>query len=220
MSKVKILSIDGGGMRGIVPAMVLAKIEEMTSKPICKLFDVISGTSTGGIISLILTRPSADNKDLPAYRAEELVDLYTLNGKKIFSKDKLHMITSLNGILDEKYCSEGIESVLKAYLGTSKLSQCLTNVLIPTYDMEQRKPFFFKSWNAKNLNKKDYDFYMWQVARATSAAPTYFEPFKLEMKIRDSVNCYSLIDGGVFANNPAMCAYIDEKNCIMVQMIS
>ncbi|PYG89811.1 patatin-like phospholipase [Ruminiclostridium sufflavum DSM 19573] len=211
MGKVKILSIDGGGIRGIIPAMVLAKIEQITSKPICKLFDFISGTSTGGILALSLTKPSAQKKDMPEYSANDIVNMYIQNGKKIFSSNILHKITSLNGLLDEKYCSAGIETVLREYLGSSKLSDCLTHVLIPSYELGLRKPFFFKSWNAKNPDKRNYDFFMWQVARATSAAPTYFEPFKLKTDIRDKVNYYSLIDGGVFANNPAMCAFADAK---------
>ena len=210
MSKEKILSIDGGGIRGIIPAMVLAKIEEMTSKPICKLFDFISGTSTGGIIALCLTKPSNNNQDIPAYRAQDIVNLYVENGKKIFSSNIIHRITSCNGLFDEKYSSHGIESLLKKYLGTSRLSDCLTHVLIPSYEIGLRRPFFFKSWHAQNKNDRKHDFYLWQVARATSAAPTYFEPFKLE-KDNDNSEYYSFIDGGVFANNPAMCAYAEAK---------
>ncbi len=210
MNKVKILSIDGGGIRGIIPAMVLAKIEEMTSKPTCKLFDVISGTSTGGIIALFLTKPSNNNQDIPAYSAQDIVNMYIENGKKIFSSDILHRITSFNGLFDEKYSSKGIESLLNKYLGTSRLSDCLTHVLIPSYELGLRRPFFFKSWHAQNKNERNHDFYMWQVARATSAAPTYFEPFKLEID-NDNEGYYSLIDGGVFANNPAMCAFADAK---------
>ncbi|QNU68379.1 patatin-like phospholipase family protein [Ruminiclostridium herbifermentans] len=210
MNKAKILSIDGGGIRGIIPAMVLAEIEKMTSKPICKLFDFISGTSTGGIITLCLTKPSNNNQDLPEYSAQDIVNLYVENGKKIFSSDILHRIISFNGLFDEKYSSDGIESLLKKYLGTSKLSECLTRVLIPSYEIELRRPFFFKSWLAKSKNDKKHNFYMWQVARATSAAPTYFEPFKLEID-KDTNEYYSFIDGGVFANNPAMCAFADAK---------
>ncbi len=210
MNKVKILSIDGGGIRGIIPAMVLAKIEEMTSKPICKLFDFISGTSTGGILALCLTKPSNNNQDIPAYSAQDIVNLYVEYGKKIFSSDILHRITSFNGLFDEKYSSGGIESLLKKYLGTSRLSDCLTHILIPSYELGLRRPFFFKSWHAQNKNERKHDFYMWQVARATSAAPTYFEPFRLETD-NDNSEYYSLIDGGVFANNPAMCAFADAK---------
>jgi uncharacterized protein len=211
MKKVKILSIDGGGIRGLIPAMILAKIEEMTSKPISQLFDIIAGTSTGGIVALALTMPDKNNKDIPAYSANDLISLYTDKGEKIFSRNIFHRITSVDGILDEKYPSSGIESVLKECFGTVMLSEALTPVLIPCYEIGLRKPFFFKSWHAKDPSKEKYDFNMWKIARATSAAPTYFEPFKLEIDGKGQADYYSLIDGGVYANNPAMCAFAEAK---------
>lgn len=211
MKNIKVLSIDGGGIRGLIPAMILAKIEEMTSKPISQLFDLIAGTSTGGILSLLLTMPSKDNKDKPAYTANDLIKLYTENGKKIFSSNIFHKIISMDGISDEKYPSSGIESVLKEYFGKSMLSEALTNIIVPAYELSLREPFFFKSIHAKNSTKINHDFYMWQAARATSAAPTYFEPYKLGIGDKDGADYYALIDGGVFANNPGMCAYAEAK---------
>jgi len=224
VKQIKVLSIDGGGIRGVIPAMVLAKIEQMTSKPVSEMFDLITGTSTGGILSLLLTRPSDNNADVPAYSASDIIDFYTESGSIIFSSDIFHKIVSLNGLADEKYPSSGIESVLKEYLGEHRLSESLTSVLIPSYEIGLRTPFFFKSWYAKNPDKENYDFPMWQVARATSAAPTYFEPCKIEVNNADGVDYYSLIDGGVYANNPAMCAYAEAKvlfgsdNILMVSL--
>ena len=84
-----VLSIDGGGIRGIIPAMVLAEIEERTDKPICELFDLIAGTSTGGILALALTKPDPNLSDSdadpqPEYTAERLVSLYQDSGRDIF----------------------------------------------------------------------------------------------------------------------------------------
>lgn len=209
MKTIKVLSIDGGGIRGLIPALILEKIEELMGKPICKIFDVIAGTSTGGILALGLTKPSKADKLIPEFSARDLISLYTGEGEKIFSSSIFHNIHSLGGITEEKYTSQGIEEVLKRYFEECKISECLTDVIIPAYETELRQPFFFKSRHAKNSEKEGYDFYMWQVARATSAAPTYFEPFKLE--VNGDVDYYTLIDGGVFANNPAMCAYIEAK---------
>lgn len=211
MGKIKVLSIDGGGIRGILPAMILAKVEEMTGKPVCQMFDLIAGTSTGAIIALALTMPSRDNKNLPEYSASQLVNLYTEKGNKIFSTNILHKIATLDGIADEKYKSSGIESVLKQYFGTAMLSDALTPLLVPAYEIGLRTPFFFKSRHAKNPEKENYDYLMWQVARATSAAPTYFEPFKLETKQEHGADYFSFIDGGVYANNPAMCAFAEAR---------
>lgn len=201
---VRILSIDGGGIRGIIPAMVLARIEAQTQKRISELFDLIAGTSTGGLLALGLTKPRKGTTK-PQYKAEELVGLYEQEGSIIFSPKTF---AKLRALADEKYPANGIESVLKKYLGNTLLSEALTDVIVPSYDIEQRRPYFFKSRKAKN--DPDRDFPMQKVARATSAAPTYFEPLKLEAD--ELVDYYALIDGGVFANNPAMCAYVEAKS--------
>lgn len=200
---IKVLSIDGGGIRGIIPAMVLAEIEDRTAKPICELFDLIAGTSTGGILALGLTKPDSNGK--PEHTAANLARLYEKEGKKIFPQS---IFSSIRSLKDEKYPSEGIESVLEQYFGETRLREALTDVLISSYDIELRRPYFFKSKKAK-LEPKRRDFLMKKVARATSAAPTYFEPLKLETN--DLSDYYPLIDGGVYANNPAMCAYVEAR---------
>ena len=211
MGKIKVLSIDGGGIRGILPAMLLAKLEQMTSRPVCQLFDLISGTSTGAILALALTIPSKENKTLPAYTASDLIKLYTDKGDKIFSTNIFHKLASLNGVSDEKYKSSGVESVLKELFGKTMLSEAISPVLIPAYEIGLRTPFFFKSRHAQNPEKANYDFPMWQVARASSAAPTYFEPFKLEINSDKGADYFAFIDGGVYANNPSMCAFAEAK---------
>jgi patatin-like phospholipase/acyl hydrolase len=200
---VKILSIDGGGIRGIIPALILAEIERRTKRPIAELFDLIAGTSTGGIIALGLTKPGAGNQ--PQYSAQEIAQLYESDGSTIFSRSIWHRLYAAGSFLEEKYPSSGIESVLDKYFGEARLKDALTNVLISSYELEKRFPFFFKSSRAKLY--VDHDFPMKKVARATSAAPTYFEPLKLEAQ--ESPGYYALIDGGVYANNPAMCGYVE-----------
>ncbi|MBK8983022.1 MAG: patatin-like phospholipase family protein [Ignavibacteria bacterium] len=80
----KILTIDGGGIRGVLPARILHEIEKRTKKPIAELFDLIAGTSTGGILALCLTKP--DSKGNPRYKALDILKLYEEEGKKIFKK--------------------------------------------------------------------------------------------------------------------------------------
>ena len=204
----KILSIDGGGIRGIIPAVILYEIEERTGKPISELFDLIAGTSTGGILALGLTKPDSNQK--PQYTAEELIDLYTNEGGEIFSRSVWHRIRAGNDLIEEKYPSEGVETVLQRYFGGTHLKEALTDVFIPSYEIEQRTPWFFRSYAKDPKNEGEYDFFMKDVARATSAAPTYFEPAKLDSA--GPQGYYALIDGGVFANNPAMCAYVEARH--------
>jgi uncharacterized protein len=198
--RYRILSIDGGGIRGIIPAVVLSEIEQRSGKRIAELFDMIAGTSTGGILSLALAAPGDDGA--PRWSARDLVTLYVENGPVIFRRSLWHWVRSAGSILDEKYPADGLESVLKGYFGDVRLSHALAEVLVTAYDIEGRDPFFFKRRDARESPDRDYP--MWAVARATSSAPTYFEPFRL-------ATSQALIYGGVFATNPSMCAYADAR---------
>jgi uncharacterized protein len=216
---VKILSIDGGGIRGIIPASILVEIEKRTKQPIYKLFDLIAGTSTGGIIALGLTKPDHEGK--VEYTAEDIVKLYEDYGAKIFYQPIWRKINNLGSVLDEKYSAKNLDRILNNYFKNSLLSHALTDVLVTGYEIERRSAFFFKSHKAKK--DKSRDFLMKDAARATSAAPTYFEPEKIPTK--DLEKYYALIDGGVFAGNPAMCAYVEalkmfplEKNILVVSL--
>ena len=207
MSKtVKVLSIDGGGIRGIIPAMILAQIEQITQKPISSMFDLVAGTSTGGILALGLVKSGDDNT--AAYSAQNMIDMYEEEGPRIFSRNILHKIVSLGNIADEKYPSIGIETVLEKYFGESRLKDVLTSTLITSYEIERRISWFFKSSKAKN--DPDSDFLLKDVARSTSAAPTYFEAHRID--VNTEAQYYAFVDGGVYANNPAMCAYVEAKN--------
>lgn len=200
MAPYKILSLDGGGIRGIIPAMLLAHVEKVTDRPIHELFDLIAGTSTGGILALALTRDiTSDGGPRPA---EQLVDLYGEEGGRIFKQNFWRRLPGA-GAFEEKYPHDGVEDVAREYLGDTMLSEARTEILVTAYELEGRTPFFFRSRKAKTDPAFNYP--MWRVARATSAAPTFFEPHKLEDGV-DPAKYYSLVDGGVFANNPAMCA--------------
>jgi len=201
----KILSIDGGGIRGIVPAIWLASMEQRTGKRVCELFDLIAGTSTGGILALGLTRPDPAGK--AAFGAAELAELYQEHGGTIFQRPRWRRMLPVGNILDEKYGSAGIEQVLETYFGDSRLKDATANVLVTSYEIERRFPFFFRSERAKA--DPYYDFAMKSAARATSAAPTYFSPVKLEAT--GSAGYWALVDGGVFANNPSLCALMEAQ---------
>ncbi len=127
---IKILSLDGGGIRGIITATILAEIEDRTKRPISSLFDLIAGTSTGGILALGLAMP---NNGKPRYSARDLVQLYEDKGGRIFSHSLCHEIRSLWGLREERYPSNGIEAVLDEYFGTARLSESLTNLIITSY---------------------------------------------------------------------------------------
>lgn len=190
MRPLRVLSIDGGGIRGLVPARVLARLEALTGQPVRRLFDLIAGTSTGGILALALTRPDA----LPA---RALATLYRTHGPTVFAAPPGRWLGTAGGLLGPTYAVEGLEALLAAFLGEVRLADAETHVLVPAYDITRHRPVLFRSWGSEAGRLA-----MREVARATSAAPTYFPPASLETEGM----ALHLIDGGVFANNPALCA--------------
>jgi patatin-like phospholipase/acyl hydrolase len=201
----KVLSIDGGGIRGVIPAYLLNEIEVATGKPIANQFDLIVGTSTGGIIAIGLTMP--DKHGRPKYDAADLLALYEKEGKTIFKRSFWDGLTDVRGIVDELYDHKNLVSILKRLLGKARLKDAIKPLVVTSYDIERREPYFFKSHKAKTSAERDH--YLWAAARATSAAPTFFEPILLDDKTTEDSVRRALIDGGVFVNNPSMCGYVE-----------
>ncbi len=209
---MNILSIDGGGIRGLIPATVLAEIEKRSGRRIADLFDVIAGTSTGGILACALASPGDDGQ--PLLSAAELIDLYVEDGPKIFDRSLIKRITSVGGWVDERYDNAALRDALARHLGDARLKNALCDVFVTAYELRLRDAFFFRSRRANGIDlpggahADQYDFAMTDVALATSSAPTYFEPVEVESAAGEP---FALIDGGVFATNPAMCAYAEWR---------
>ncbi len=220
---IRILTIDGGGIRGILPGQILTKLEEIIKEKsgdsdakIGDYFDMIAGTSTGGILTAFLLCPGFNGK--AKYTAKEAVSIYIEQGGDIFEKSLGHSITSAGGITDEKYQSSNLEKILKEKLGHDLwLSSLIKPCLITAYDIENRRATFF---NQTDALKPENNFKVWEIARATSAAPTYFEAAQITSEDGKKL---TLVDGGVFANNPSLCAYAEARKyfkCILERNIS
>ena len=193
---MRVLAIDGGGIRGLIPALVLTELERRAGRRTYEMFDLIAGTSTGGILACAVCAPDP----LPA---SDLVQLYTEEGPKIFDRSLFQRIRSADGLLDEKYDDAALDSALERFLEHKRLAETLPDLIVPSYDTALPGPYFFKTTKAKETPETD-DFPLSVVARATSAAPTYFEALEAGDK--------ALVDGGVFATNPAMCALAEVLN--------
>src|SRR5919202_1020172 len=187
---MRVLAIDGGGIRGLIPALVLAELERRARRRIFELFDLIAGTSTGGILACALCAPDP-------LAASELVRLYDEEGPKIFHRSIFQRIRSAEGLIDEKYDDAALDRALERFLGHKRLAETKPDLIVPTYDTALPGPYFFKTSKARETPESD-DFPLSVVAHSTSAAPTYFEPVEVDER--------ALVDGGVFAANPAMCA--------------
>ena len=217
---VTVLAIDGGGIRGAIPSRVLVELERLTGKPVSDLFDIVAGTSTGGLLALGLTRPGPDGR--PAMTAEDMLRLYVERGRTIFPRidrraiwDRHRDAATRSAVQrvgavvlprrygNARYSPSGIERVLHDALGASRLRDALTDVIVTAYDWRAGRPVIFRSREAR---EGGLDPFMRQAARATTAAPTYFPPARL---IRADGQELVLIDGGVAANNPVSVAYYD-----------
>ena len=208
-----ILSIDGGGIRGVIPAMILEELEEkLEGRPLHSCFDMIAGTSTGGIIAAGLTCPHPNHPKQPAATASDLVALYAKEGGEIFGKSWTSTLLNIGGWRDQRYDATPLETKLKARFGTkARISDCLdgTVVVITAYEIEARCAVFIT-----NADKENADYLYWEAARATSAAPTYFEPARLRnanAKTNKLPETLSLVDGGVFASDPVLAAYVEAR---------
>lgn len=202
----RVLAIDGGGIRGLIPALLLKDIENRTGKPISSLFDLIVGTSTGAILALGLTRPDGNNLEKPAFSAADMVEIYVNEGKDIFPYH-FDVFRELRRFYGPKYDPHGIETVLKGKFGDVKFADALTQVLIPGYDIEDEERLWFDSFS----EDAQYIF-MRDIARGATAAPTYLPPARFTVTTSFSPKGYvAIIDGGVFANNPAQVAFARGK---------
>ncbi|MCF4965608.1 patatin-like phospholipase family protein [Nostoc sp. CMAA1605] len=195
MYPVRILSIDGGGIRGIIPLKILEYIESKTGKQIHQLFNIFGGTSTGGIITLGLNVINPATKRI--YKAEELMKFYTQDADQIFCSWNHG---SGPGWFSSQYSPENIENYLQKKFGKTTILRELPttedcDVTVYSYDLKSNQPFYFN-----NRDKVNGSFFVWQAARATSAAPTFFPAFRLKSEEMDCL----LTDGGVYINNPSL----------------
>lgn len=207
--KIRILSLDGGGIRGIITCVILKYIEEQLQKqdnPNAKLgdyFDLVAGSSTGGLLAAILLFP--DNSKKARFSVQEALDLYAKKGDTIFNVSLWEHIINPFGLFNEKISQKNIEKQLDEVFGKLELKDFIKPCLITSYDIGKRNAKFFTSHDAKESLQ---NFYVKDICRATSAAPTYFEPAKIKSLYGQD---FTLIDGGVYANNPALCAYAEAR---------
>ncbi len=208
----RILSIDGGGIRGIVPAVMLTYLEKKIQQysgnsdaNISDYFDLFAGTSTGGLIIAGLLTPNEDGR--PKYSAKDIVNLYQKNAKIIFQSTLLQGIKSASGLLDVKYNEEGVKFVYNRYFQNQELRDLLKPCLIPSYDLTCGKNYFFRQHKAKVSERHNY--YLKDVMRAATAAITYFPPAQITTVNDKDTHCF--VDGGIFAVNPSLSAYAEFR---------
>lgn len=186
----RILSVDGGGIKGVFPAAFLAKIEENLAAPIGRYFDLIAGTSTGGIIALALGA---------GFSAREVLGFYERHGPLIFANSGIW--AELRHWFVGKHSSNSLREALETQFNRKILGDSLTRLVVPSQDLETGKVHIFKTAHHPRF-QEDWKLKMVDVGLATTAAPSYFPRHRLP-------GGTSLIDGGMWANDPAGLAAVE-----------
>lgn len=199
----RILSIDGGGIVGLLPALVLAEIEDrfLEGQPIGPYFDLIAGTSTGGIIALALGQGK---------RARDISKLYLERGERIFPPGNAlaRMLRGLRQWVLYAYDRDALERELRREFGSQRFGDSRIPLCIPAFEGHYGEPYIFKTPHHPDY-KLDQHETMVDVALSTAAAPTYF--------VGLNRNGHTFADGGIWANNPIMIGLVDALTCFDIQ---
>nr|CAB3490325.1 unnamed protein product [Digitaria exilis] len=210
---ITVLSIDGGGVRGIIPATILVQLEaelrelDGPEARIADYFDVIAGTSTGGLIAAMLATPPDKEKKRKQFDALAIKEFYKENTKNIFPPDLWHKFLELDSwlISGPKYDGNYLHDEIDAVSGYVMVADTVTNIVVPAFDLKYMHPVIFNTFEAKN--EADKNVLLRDVCIGSSAAPTYLPPHHFTTKGSDgTLREFNLIDGGVAANNPTMIA--------------
>jgi patatin-like phospholipase/acyl hydrolase len=194
--RFQILSLDGGGLKGLFGISFLAAWEECEKRSVTEYFDLIAGTSTGGIIALALGA---------GYSAKEILQFYVKEAANIFPPSAL---AGIRHWVSTKYRADGLEIALREYFGEKKLGDSRKPLIVPAYYPKAGGLYIFKTPHHPRL-RNDYREMIRDVARATSAAPTYLPAYKGDSGVE-------LVDGGVWANNPVMLAVTEAMGYLEV----
>ncbi|XP_055834008.1 patatin-like protein 2 isoform X1 [Solanum dulcamara] len=220
---ITILSIDGGGIRGIIPTIILNVLESQlqeldgTDARLADYFDVIAGTSTGGLVTAMLTAPDENNR--PLYAAKDITPFYLEHCPKIFPQKNYCGLFApigkvVQALVGPKYDGKYLHEVIKEKLKDSRLSNTITNVVIPTFDIKKLQPTIFSTYETKR--SAHYDAKLSDICISTSAAPTYFPAYYFKVEDENgNVREHNLIDGGVAANNPGLIAISEVSKEIL-----
>jgi uncharacterized protein len=198
---VTVLAIDGGGIRGIIPAHVLKYIEKKSGQPISKLFDLMGGTSTGTIIISGLTVPDKDGK--PKYSASDELAFYNKEVPKLLRAEWYHSVLTAYGLISPPLSSSNIEEQLKKGLGAKTVMRdSLTNVFFNAYSLKPFEPVTFTSWGPNS------DYLTYQVVLGATAVPGMFPPVRIHNV--EGKKAFSLIDGAIYVNNSSTLAFVES----------
>lgn len=192
---IRILSLSGGGIRGLVTLEVLKYLEEKTGKPISQLFDLVVGSSTGSLISSLLLYP--DENGQPKYTASQVSDLYAQHSHMIIDQPWWYKWLTLNGLLGPQYMNAGKKKLLSSKFDGLTLNQLLLPTIIPAYSVKSQLPRRFYSWR-----QPDGNYQLWPLILAATSPPGYFPHVILVSPNNKGFDV--LVDSGIYADDPSL----------------
>ncbi len=212
-----ILSLDGGGVRGIITAKILSMLEGLMGCKVSEKFNCITGTSTGAILAAGLSKPRRDKPSEAQFWAGDILEMYRKKSKLIFSRSLWHKIRTLWGFWGPKYPKQGLEKTLEERFGHTRIHESVCDLIIPAWNTTKHQPFTFENFVEKQYSKKtafdpkndskfrSQGYSISEAISASTSAPSYFPTTKITDE-RDYSET-TLSDGGLVANNPLLCAY-------------
>lgn len=225
--RVKVLSIDGGGVRGVIAASVVLAIETELQRRLCdnnvrlaQYLDILAGTSTGCILTALYLVPPTDMPNVQTllsnpsaqfkYSAHDALGLYLEQAPKIFGTSFMNKLWTLGGWEGPIYSPKPLEDMLQQYAGNLMLSELPKIYMAMAYDIDKGEPYVFMGGDASLPNKDKY--FLRDAMRASSAAPTYFPPACITPLGKSPNEAKHFVDGGLVANNPSVCTLSEIRS--------
>ncbi|KAL7129210.1 hypothetical protein ABFS83_13G049500 [Erythranthe nasuta] len=213
---ITVLSIDGGGVRGLIPAVILAFLESELQKldgedaRIADYFDIIAGTETGSLTTAMLTAPKRNNR--PLFAAKDIKEFYIEHFPYIYSKRNNFLTRAARTVkcfFGQKYDGKYLHSLLKEKFGDTKLHETLTDVMIPTFDTVRRKLVLFSNHLQERNDDPSLDTSLVDACMGSLATPTYLPPHHFQTKDSKGEPLELNLIGGLVANDPMSVAMVD-----------
>lgn len=211
-TQVRILSIDGGGVRGLIPAVILERLQSLIDvacgpqrRRLADCFDLICGTSTGALIAAGIAADTFRG-GTAVTSPSDIVRLYCDYASKVFAGRRAIMG---RGIFRPKYLQGRLAALYSEIFADARLSTARTNLLIPAYEIGRPGVFFFRG-GPKAVAEGAEDFFLRDVLLAATAVPFMFTPVRVASIGRPEL--HTLMDGGIYASNPALHAYVEGRH--------
>jgi len=226
---VRVLSIDGGSMRGLLALHCLAYLEKRSGRPACELFDVMVGTSSGAFIVAALSVPL--DHQTPRFTAAELIKEFPKVWGGTFDVPLIHPLLSLEGRSAPKYLTPVRQSVFQKFFGNTQVGEALTTIILPAYSVREQVPFLFASDMGKSTSfsgaagraiTEAGDFFLADAITAATCNPAVSAPSKITNASGDQTE--TLIGAEIYANNPALLALSEAlmrfpgKQCVLISL--